>query len=453
MNRRTPLVSLTVLGAVVALALVASPQVWAQAQPQQARAMAPADARKGDHIVAIVGQDLVTAFEVDRRLVLVRDEFTSSGRALPPASELEKRVLDALIDERVVLVHARESGVRVDEAELDRAVQSVAAQNKLTVVQLREQLRNDGLDYTRFRADIRDQLLVERVREREVLGRIKIGDLEVDDFLAKQGARGRAGELELNLAQILVSLPEQPDDAAVARARAKAEAALARVVAREDFAAVAKAVSDGSAADKGGEIGLRAANRLPDAFVDAARRLRVGEVTPALVRTGAGFHILKVLERKDAQDTSVVHTRARHILVRPAAQASADAVQRQLLDLKRQIEAGRLTFEDAARRNSQDGSAEQGGDLGFAPPGSYVPEFEAAMNALRPGQMSEPIATRYGLHLIQVVERKDVVVTSKQLREQARNALREQRWGQAFGEWLDELRGRAYIERRDAPTS
>jgi peptidyl-prolyl cis-trans isomerase SurA len=453
MNRRTPLVSLTVLGAVVALALGASPQAWAQAQPQQARAMAPADARKGDHIVAIVGQDLVTAFEVDRRLVLVRDEFTSGGRALPPASELEKRVLDALIDERVVLVHARESGVRVDEAELDRAVQSVAAQNKLTVVQLREQLRNDGLDYTRFRADIRDQLLVERVREREVLGRIKIGDLEVDDFLAKQGARGRAGELELNLAQILVSLPEQPDDAAVARARAKAEAALARVVAREDFAAVAKAVSDGSAADKGGEIGLRAANRLPDAFVDAARRLRVGEVTPALVRTGAGFHILKVLERKDAQDTSVVHTRARHILVRPAAQASADAVQRQLLDLKRQIEAGRLTFEDAARRNSQDGSAEQGGDLGFAPPGSYVPEFEAAMNALRPGQMSEPIATRYGLHLIQVVERKDVVVTSKQLREQARNALREQRWGQAFGEWLDELRGRAYIERRDAPTS
>jgi peptidyl-prolyl cis-trans isomerase SurA len=452
MNRRTPLVSLTVLGTALALG-AALPQAWAQAQPQQARAAAPADARRGDHIVAIVGQDLVTAFEVDRRLVLVRDEFSSSGRALPPASELEKRVLDALIDERVVLVHARESGVRVDEAELDRAVQSIAAQNKLTIAQLREQLRKDGLDYTRFRADIRDQLLVERVREREVLGRIKIGDLEVDDFLAKQSARGRAGELELNLAQILVSLPDQPDDAAVARQRSKAEAALTRVLAREDFAAVAKAVSDGSAADKGGEIGLRAASRLPDAFVDAARRLRVGEVTPALVRTGAGFHILKVLERKDAQDTSVVHTRARHILVRPAAQASTDAVQRQLLDLKRQIEAGRLTFEDAARRNSQDGSAEQGGDLGFAPPGSYVPEFEAAMNALRPGQMSEPIATRYGLHLIQVVERKDVVVTSKQLREQARNALREQRWGQAFGEWLDELRGRAYIERRDAPTS
>lgn len=436
-----------------ALALVlGAVSAQAQAQPR-AQAAAPADARNGDHIVAIVGQDLVTAFEVDRRLVLVRDELASNGRTPPPDSELKQRVLDALIDERIVLVHARESGVRVDEAELDRAVQTVAAQNKLTLAQLREQLRKDGLDYTRFRADIRDQLLVERVREREVLGRIKIDDLEIDDFLAKQGPRGRAGELELNLAQILVSVAEQADDATVERQRAKAQAALARVLAREDFAAVAKAVSDGGAADTGGEIGMRPASRLPDAFVDAARRLRVGEVTPALVRTGAGFHILKVLERKDAQDTSVPHTRARHILVRPGSQASTEAVQRQLADLKRQIESGRASFEDLARRHSQDGSAEQGGDLGFAPPGSYVPEFEAAMNALRPGQVSDPVATRYGLHLIQVVERKDVVVTSKQLREQARNALREQRWGQAFAEWLDELRGRAYIERRDAPTS
>jgi peptidyl-prolyl cis-trans isomerase SurA len=442
---------MTMLGTLVALALALG-VVSAQAQAQS-RAAAPADARKGDHIVAVVGQDLVTAFEVDRRLVLVRDEFAANGRTLPPEGELKQRVLDTLIDERVVLVHARESGIRVDEGELDRAVQSIAAQNKLTIAQLRDQLRKDGLDYTRFRADIRDQLLVERVREREVLGRIKIDDLEIDDFLSKQGARGRAGELELNLAQILVSLPEQADDATVARQRAKAEAALARVLAREDFAAIAKAVSDGSAADKGGEIGLRPASRLPDPFVDAARRLRVGEVTPALVRTGAGFHILKVLERKDSQDTSVAHTRARHILVRPGSQASTDAVQRQLVDLKRQIESGRANFEELARRHSQDSSAEQGGDLGFAPPGSYVPEFEAAMNALRPGQVSEPVATRYGLHLIQVVERKDVVVTSKQLREQARNALREQRWGQAFGEWLDELRGRAYIERRDAPTS
>ncbi len=408
--------------------------------------------RGGDHIVAIVGQDLVTAFEVNRRLSLVRSEFAADGRAVPPETELKQRVLDALIDERIVLVHARDSGIRVDEIELDRAVQSLAAQNKMSIAQLRHQLRKDGLDYTRFRADIRDQLLVERVREREVVGRIKIDDLEIDDFLAK-GAQARAGELEVNLAQILVSLPDQPDDATVARQQAKAQAALARVLAREDFAAVAKAVSDGSAADTGGEIGLRPAGRLPDAFVDATRRLRVGEVTPALVRTGAGFHILKVIERKDAQDSSVANTRVRHILVRPGIQASADAVQRQLLELKRQIDSGRGRFEDLARQHSQDGSAEQGGDLGFAPPGSFVPEFESAMNALRPGEVSAPVVTRYGLHLIQVVERKTVVVTAKQLREQARNALREQRWGQTFGEWLAELRSRAYIERRDAPTT
>ncbi len=434
------------------LALATLPDgAWAQSRGRAATAADPA--RLGDHIVAIVGQDLVTAYEVQRRLALVRDESAAGRRALPPETELKQRILDALIDERIVLVHARESGVRVDDSELDRAVQSIAAQNKLTIAQLRDQLRKDGLDYGRFRADIRDQLLVERVREREVVGRIKIDELQIDDYLARQGARGATGEVELNLAQILVSLPEQPDEATVARQRAKAEAALARVLAREDFASVAKAVSDDSNRDKGGEIGLRPVGRLPDAFVDAVRKLRAGEVAPTLVRTGAGFHILKVLDRKETNDTSVTHTRARHILVRPGAQSSADVVQRQLLEFKRQIESGTRRFEDLAREHSQDGSAEQGGDLGFAPPGSYVPEFESALGALRPGEVSAPVTTRYGVHLIQLVERKDVVVTSKQLREQARNALREQRWDQAFAEWLDELRSRAYVERREAPAS
>jgi peptidyl-prolyl cis-trans isomerase SurA len=450
MNRRTPFAAAWLLSTLMLMVGVAHHDVHAQ---PRARADVADAARRGDHIVAIVGQDLVTAYEVDRRLAVVRDEFAARGGAVPPEVEMKQRVREALIDERVVLVHARESGMRVDDAELDRAVQSIAAQNQLSLSQLREQLRREGRDYNRFRADIRDQLLVERVREREVVGRIKIDELEIDDYLARQGGRGRAGEVELNLAQILVSLPEQPDDATVARQQAKADAALARVLAKEDFAAVARSVSDDSNRAQGGEIGLRPLSRLPDAFVEAARKLRAGEVTTALVRTGAGFHILKVLERKEAQDASVPHTRARHILIRPGSQRSAEAVQRQMVEFKRQIESGARKFEDLARQHSQDGSAEQGGDLGFAAPGSYVPEFETAMNALRPGEVSPPTATRYGLHLIQVVERKDVVVTSKQLREQARNALREQRWNEAFTEWLDELRSRAYIERREAPAS
>ena len=402
----------------------------------------------------MVGQDLVTAYEVDKRIALARQEFASSGRAAPPDEEMQKKVLDALIDERVVLVHARDSGMRVEESELDRAVQSVASQNKFTLAQLREQLAKEGLDYPRFRAQIRDQLLVERVREREVVSRIKVDEIEIDDYLAKQrGAASGGGEAELNIAQILVSLPEQPDEATLARQRAKAEAALARVRARENFAAVAKEVSDSSSRDVGGETGLKPASRLPDAFVEAVKKLRVGEVASALIQTGAGFHVLKLVERRDAQDLSVTNTRARHILIRPGEQASTEAVQRQMLEFKRQIESGARRFEDLARQHSQDGSAEQGGDLGFTPPGAYVPEFEVAMNALRPGAVSAPVPTRFGIHLIQVVERKEVQVSVKQLREQARNALREQRFARAFDDWLQELRGRAYIERRDPPSS
>lgn len=407
----------------------------------------------GDHIVAVVGQELVTANEVTRRIELVRQEARANGQQVPPDAELRRGVIDALIDERIVLGFARDYGMRVDDAELDRAVQTIATRNNLTLPQLREQLKKEGLDFNRFRGQIRDQLLVERVREREVSQRIKVSDAQVDELVAKQRGASAPGEAEYNVAQIRVSVPEGADEATVASHRAKAEAALARVRGRESFAVVAKETSDDEQRDAGGEIGLRPASRLPDTFVEAVRRLRVGEVAPAVLRTGAGFHVLKLVEKREAQDTSVTNTRARHILIRPGAQASQDVVTRQMLEFKRQIESGARRFEDLAKQHSQDGSAEQGGDLGFAPPGSYVPEFEVAMNALKVGAVSNPVPTRFGIHLIQVVDRKETTVTAKQLREQARNALREQRFEQAYTEWLDELRARAYVERRDAPAS
>lgn len=440
---RSTLLALTLAAALVCGAFPS------MAQPSRT----PQSAARGDYIVAVVGQDLVTAVEVDRRVAMVRQEAAAAGRSAETDKELRERALEALIDERIVLVYARESGARVEESELDRAVLSVAAQNKLTLAQLREQLKKEGLDYSRFRGQIRDQLLVERVREREVVSRIKVDEVELDDYLAKQAAPNRAREIEVNVAQILVSLPDGADDATVAQRRARAEGALARVRRNEDFATVARELSDDSNRAGGGEIGLRALSRLPDAFADSARKLRAGEVAPELLRTPAGFHVLKVIERRDAQDASVSHTRSRHILVRPTSQAAVDTVQRQLREFKRQIESGARRFEDLAREHSQDASAEQGGDLGFAPPGSYVPEFEGAMNALRPGQVSDPVETRFGFHLLQVVERKDVLVTAKQLREQARNTMREQRFGQAFNDWLQDLKSRAYVERRDPPSS
>lgn len=436
------------------LALAAALGSLPVASQAQQRSAATAPRSGGDYIVAVVGQELVTSIELNKRLEATREDAKRRGENLPPDSQLRDQVLEALISERVVLSHARDSGTRVDEVELDRAVQSVATQNKMTLPQLREQLVKEGLDYSRFRTQLREQMLVERVREREVSSRIKVPDAEVDEMVAKQraAAGGSAvAEPEYNIAQILVNLPDKADEATTARQRAKAEAALQRVRARENFVVVSRTESDDSNRGDGGEIGLRAASRLPDVFVEAVRKLRVGEIAPTVLQTGAGFHVLKLIEKREANNIIITQTRARHILMRPSPQSNEQAVQRQLLEMKRQIEAGTRRFEDLAKQNSLDDSAEQGGDLGFAPPGAYVPEFEAAMKPLRPGAVSSPVTTRFGLHLIQVVERKDVQVDPKQFREQAKNALREQRFEKAYSDWITELRTRAYVEKREAP--
>ncbi len=443
MNKR--FVRLKSMGWLAAMALVAS-----AAHAQTARP-ATVPVRGVDYIAAVVGQELVTAVEIDKRMAVFKEEASARRSTVPPDAVLRQQVLDALIDERVVLVHARDSGMRVDEIELDRAVQSIAVQNKLTMPQLRDQLKKEGMDLSRFRSQVRDQILVERIREREVVSRIKISDVDVDESLARQSAtRGAPAGPEYNIAQILVSVPDRADDATKATLRAKAEGALRRVVARENFAAVARELSEDSNRSDGGEIGLRAASRLPDAFVEVVQKMRVGEVSPQLLQTGAGFHVLKLIEKRDAKDVVVTNTRARHILMRQSSQTSTDQIQRQMLEMRRQVQTGARKFEDLARQFSTDDSAAQGGDLGFMPPGSFVPEFEVAMDALKPGEVSAPVVSRFGVHLIQVVERKDVAVDPKQLRDQARAALREQRFEQAYADWLQELRGRAYIEKRDA---
>jgi peptidyl-prolyl cis-trans isomerase SurA len=236
----------------------------------------------------------------------------------------------------------------------------------------------------------------------------------------------------------------------VAERRARAEAALARVRAGEAFEVVARQVSEDVNRERGGEIGLRPAARLPDLFVEATKSLKVGEVTSP-VRSGAGFHVLKVVERPDPADGRITQTRARHILLRPSARLTAEAAQARLAEYRQLIDSGTRRFEDVARQFSEDGSALQGGDLGWSAPGTMVPEFEEAMNALAAGGLSQPVVSRFGVHLIQVVERRQVAVDPRQLRDQARNALREQRFEDAYADWARELRGRAYIEMREPP--
>jgi peptidyl-prolyl cis-trans isomerase SurA len=406
--------------------------------------------RTGDYIVAIVNQELVTAVEVQLRVRRLLDEASRSAQRLPAEEVLRQQVLDALIEERAILTHARDGGARVDDGELDRAVQAVAAQNQLTIDQLRARLKEESLDFVRFRANLRDQILVERTREREVGQRIRITDAEIDRYL--QQARAQASlEASVNLAQILVTVPERADAELLAARRARAEAALARVRAGEPFDVVARELSEDGNRERGGEIGMRQGSRLPDLFVEATKNLLVGELTPAPVRSGAGFHVLKVLARESADLFKVTQTRVRHILLRPSSRLTAAQAQARLETYRARIAAGEARFEDLARQFSEDGSASAGGDLGWAQPGMMVPEFEQAMNALGPGELSQPVTSRFGVHLIQVLERRQADVDPRQVREQARNVLREQKFEEAYVEWVRDLRARAYIEMREPP--
>lgn len=406
--------------------------------------------RTGDYIIAIVNQELVTAAELNTRVARVKADAARQRATLPPDEQLRREILDVLIDERVQLTHARESGQRIDEAELDRAVNNVAVQNQITMAQLRERLRREGIDYARFRTNVRDQLLTERVREREVQSRIRVTDGEIDALLEQRRAAASA-VAEYNIAQILVGVPDGASVADTQARRERAEAARKRIQGGESFEAVAREISEDANRASGGVIGMRAAERLPDVFVETVRPLKVGEVAPALLRTGAGFHLLKLVDKREGDAFRIQQTRARHILLRPSAQLSAEAAQRRLAGFKQQIESGRASFEALARDNSEDGSAAQGGDLGWSNPGMFVPEFEETMNKLPINGLSDPVVSRFGVHLIQVMDRRSVTLDAKQQREQARNVLREQKFDEANAEWLRELRARAYIEMREAP--
>ena len=450
-DRRGPLVVLLLAWLLVQLPTPAQAQGRPTTTERAAqRAADRTTVRTGDYIVAVVNQELVTAVEVQLRVRRLLDEASRSGQRTPAEEVLRQQVLDALIEERAILTHARDGGARVDDGELDRAVQAVAAQNQLSVEQLRDRLKEESLDFVRFRANLRDQILVERTREREVGQRIRITDADVDRYIDQ--ARTQANmEAGVNLAQVLVTVPEGASAQLLAQRRARAEAALARVRAGEPFEAVARELSEDGNRERGGEIGMRPGSRLPDLFVEATKNLKVGEVTPAPVRSGAGFHVLKVLGRESSDFFKVTQTRVRHILLRPSARLTAAQAQARLGTYRARVASGEARFEDLARQFSEDGSASAGGDLGWAQPGMMVPEFEQAMNTLGPGELSQPVTSRFGVHLIQVLERRQADVDPRQVREQARNVLREQRFEEAYVDWVRDLRARAYIEMREPP--
>ena len=421
--------------------------------PFSTQAQTNVKARSADFIVAVVNSEPITNNEVQALKSRLQKELPP-GTKVPEGQDLTKQALDQLIIEKAQLQVARENGIRIEDTEIEQAIQNIARQNQLTKEQLLQRLGQEGKSMTAFREQLRTQLIVGKLREREVENRSRISDTEVEKEIQSRQVNKAASAIamDLNLAMILISVPENSTPTEVAALQTKAQQISQRAKGGENFASLAASFSQ--AADKGlngGEMGLRSADRYPTLFVDNIQSLNQGDVSNP-IRSGAGFHILKVLEKKqsDMSGTTIVQTRARHILLRTGNELTEAAARSRLLSYKQRIQAG-TDFADLARQFSQDGSASAGGDLGWANPGQFVQEFEEVMGRLRPGQVSDPLISRFGAHLIQVMERREVPLSIREQREMVRAQLREKKVEELYASWVDELRGRAYVELRDPP--
>jgi peptidyl-prolyl cis-trans isomerase SurA len=396
-------------------------------------------------VVAIVNREAITASELQRRERQFVQNLRRQGVDIPEPATLRAQVLDRLIEEQAMLQLARESGIRVDDVTLDRSIARIAEQNGMSVTGLRNQLEREGVGFAAFRQDIREEIILSRLRERDVENRLQVSESEVDTFIASQGQSIQLID-ELRVSQILIRLAEgaskEDTDAAMARVRQVQEA----LRSGKPFAELAREVSDAPDREEGGSLGWRSRDRLPALFLDAVSTLRPGQLA-APVRSPNGFHILILEDRRStlrAQEVTV--HRARHILLRVDAQVSEEQATRRLNELRRRIELG-AEFADMARDFSQDpGSAQRGGELDWAYPGDLVPEFERAMFQLQPGQLSDPVRSVFGLHLIQLIERKREPLTEQRLRIAARMVLRDQKLSEALADWTREVRANAYVE-------
>jgi len=398
-----------------------------------------------DSIEVIVNDDVITHLELEKRVVSVSKMLQSQKTALPDKNVLERQVLERMITEMLLAQFAKESGLRIDDAQLDKTILRIAQQNKFaTVAAFRAKLEQDGTDFKEFREEIRNEIISVRLREREVDSKLVISENDVDNYLSNQERQEGKGD-ELLLAHILVVVPEQASADKIQNYRGRAEQALAKLRGGASFAQVAAGYSDAQDALKGGELGWRPADRLPPMFADALLKMKPGDVSDVL-RSPSGFHIIKLLDRRNKDAAVVVtQTHARHILIKTSELVSENEAKSRLQEIKQRIDKG-ADFAEEARLHSDDGSASQGGDLGWLSPGETVPEFESAMDALKVGQVSGLVQTGFGWHLIQVLGRRNTDVSVEQKRLRARNAIRTFKSDEAYQDWLRQLRDRAFVE-------
>ncbi|MEO6407644.1 MAG: peptidylprolyl isomerase [Burkholderiaceae bacterium] len=404
-----------------------------------------------DRIVAVVNSEVVTQSELTERMSIAERQLKRQGTPMPEPRQLERQVLERLILEKAQLQMAKDSGLRADEVQLDRAIAKIAENNKMTLATFRQTLEKDGLNFNRFREEIRNEIMVTRLREREVDDKIQVSDSEIDLYIAEaQGPGAPLGDVEYNFSHVLLRLPEQATPETIQAARARAERVIADSKTGADFAKLVASYSDAPDALAGGNMGWRPHDRLPEVFSAALKDLRPGEVTPVL-RSPAGFHVLKLIDRRGGAaplaGAPVQQTHARHILIKTNEVVSENDARRRLSDLRQRIVNG-ADFAELARLQSEDSTASKGGDLDWVYRGDTVPEFERAMDELKPGEISQPVKSPFGYHLIQVLDRRVADVSAERRRMQARQALRERRADESYQDWLRQLRDRTYVEVR-----
>ncbi|WP_018078088.1 peptidylprolyl isomerase [Thiobacillus denitrificans] len=398
-----------------------------------------------DHIVAVVNDEVITHQELVKRYDEVVRNLSRQNTPLPSREILEKQLLERMVTELALQQHARSTGVRVDPTQVERALQRIAAQNKLDMAGLQAALEKDGQSLDHMRTTIRNEILIARARERDVDNRIAVSDAEIEGYLQTQAQQGV--ETEYNFAHILVTVPENASPEQIQARRDRAEDILAQLARGADFAQLSASHSDAPNALQGGAFGWRASGKMPALFADALKPLQPGQIAP-LLKSSNGFHILKLNDKRGLDVAlNVTQTHARHILIKTNELTSESDARNRLLQLKERIDNG-VKFDELARLHSEDASASKGGDLGWINPGDTVPDFEKAMNALQPGEVSAPIQSPFGWHLIQVLERREQDVTQERQKLLARQAIRERKAEEAFQDWVRQIRDSAYVELR-----
>ena len=447
-------ISVAAVGALACAGLAAGAFAQSAAGPRPLppgaqRPAAPAPVSPGapvtlDRVVAVVNNEALTLYEMNEQKRILVQQLRESRLQPPSPDVLERQVLDRLITERALMQYAKETGIRVDDTTVERTILRIAQENKMSPDEFRKVLEREGIPYAKYREDVRREITIQRMREREIDSKIFISDAEVDNYLATVNLQA-GGESEYMLAHILVRVPEQSSPEQIEQRRARAGEALAKAKSGEDFAQVAATWSDAPDAQQGGSLGWRTPARMPSIFVDAVRAMKKGDVS-GVMRSPAGFHIVKLVDERGRNQPSVVQqTHVRHILIKVSELTSDVEAKAKIDRVRERIEAG-AKFEDQARVNSEDASSAKGGDLGWVSAGDLVPDFQAAMDRLKVNDVSQPVRSPFGWHLIEVLERREQDVSKDRQRDQARLALRQRKADEQFQEFIRQTRDRAYVE-------